>query len=834
MGSCGTGFRAPAVLVLLLCAGRLAAQVGGEELEGKTVGVIEFRGLEKLTPDAVKALMETKEGGPFRRDVLDHDVKALAGYRPTRAEEAPSRPGVPTARPGPAREEKRDTPVPKVFRFIPSVRAEWNPETSRVDILVLAQENARVAGLVFLGAVQFDREDLLPLIRTRAGNLVDDFTLEFDRQEIRRFYRDKGYHYATVDFVKQAERLGDLIVFKIVEGEEVKIRRVHFTGNAAFTPAELMKEMPFTEEPGLFSSREFVLDQVRRDAVALTNFYRGRGYRDAEVVLVEWRPSPDHSEVELHFEVREGALYRVRSITIKGMTLFQEEEARADWQTLVGGPYAPGFELRRDMAALEARYHSFGYTEVRITDDSVFDETGTEVDVLLTVAEGDITYVGEILIRGNVETQDRIIRREIELYTGEPLDPQKLKEARQRIRALRYFTPERGVNVALHPMPVTEYGLYKDAYLSLRDTSRKDVKDIVVELEEQDTSSLRFAAGVASSSGFLGDITYEKTNFDPFDWPESLGGFFDAFTGGGQFLTASWQPGTRFTRYRLAWGNPRIFDSRWGVVADIYKTVWFREDWDEDRVGASFKIGRRFGSDFRADLTLRNELVDVEDIDGDAPQIVFDFEGERSLASLTLDLRLIRVDDYIDPKSGYVLKASIEHGGLWGDIEFNKVLVQGERYFDLYEDDAERHHVLQVKGSVGWAGEYGSSPDIPIYERFFLGGENSLRGFRYRGVGPQENDSPVGGKALWTSTVEYQFPLFADAIRGVLFVDAGSLGLDWSDSEIWDVRVSAGFGFRVVIPFLGERPVALDFGIPLIRSDQDETQLVSFSFGRYF
>lgn len=830
-----SGFLLAALLVPLLAGRPVHAQLGGQDLEGKPIVAIQFRGLERLTPEAVKELMQSKEGEAFRRDVLDRDVKLLSGYRETvSTEDGAPRPGLESARPGPGRTDEEDRPVPKVFRLIPSVKATLDESGKGVVIEILAQENQRVAGLVFLGAVEMDREELLPLMRTRSGNLVDDFTLELDRQEILRAYRNKGFHYCTVEFVKQAERLGDLIVFKIIEGSEVTIRSVTFEGENAFTKNEMLKEMPFTEEPGLLSSKEFVLDQIRRDAVALTNFYRGRGYRDAQATLLDWRPTPSHDEVDLVFSVNQGPLYTVKSIKIEGLTVLPPEELFVEMKTVPGSPYQPGFDLQKDIELIEEKLQGFGYTQVRVADESTFGLEGTEVDVVLTVQEGQVTYVGEIIVNGNVETQDRVIRRDIELYTGEPLDLKKLKESRQRIRALRYWVPEKGVGVGTPEIPVSEHGIYRDAYLSLRDTKRSDIKDVVIDLEEQDTGSIRFAAGLASTSGFIGDITYEKQNFDPTDFPDSFDDFFDAFTGGGQFLTLSFQPGTRVTRYRASWGNPRIFDSPWLVVGDLYRTVWFREDWDEERLGASIRVGRRLGSDVRGDLTLRNELVEVSDIDGDAPQIVFDFEGERNLASLTLDLRLSRVDDIIDPTDGFTIRASLEHAGLWGDIEYNKALLSGETYFDILEDDAERHHVLQLRGTLGWGEEYGDSPDIPIYERFFAGGENSLRGFRFRGVGPQENDSPTGGKALWLAGAEYQFPLVAEYIRGVAFVDSGSVAETWGDDSIFDARVGVGVGLRVVIPFLGERPVALDFGLPVVDYEGDEKQIISFSFGRYF
>jgi outer membrane protein insertion porin family len=381
-------------------------------------------------------------------------------------------------------------------------------------------------------------------------------------------------------------------------------------------------------------------------------------------------------------------------------------------------------------------------------------------------------------------------------------------------------------------IPVQSYEIYRDAYIALRDTERGNIKDIKITVEEADTGSLRFAAGVGSNAGIVGDITYTKTNFDPFDWPDSFGDTLDAFTGGGQILVLSVQPGTVFSRWRVAWTNPRVFDSPWSVGGEIYQTFWRRENWDEERLGYALRIGRRLGEDFSANLSLRDELVDVNDIDDDAPQLVFDFEGENRVTTLTLDMRLSRLNDFLNPTDGYLLQGSLEHGGLWGDIQFNKAIVRGDYYFEVYEDDDERLHVMRLRGQAGWASEFGDTRDLPVYERFYAGGAGSLRGFKFRGVGPMDNDDPIGGKAIWTAGAEYQFPLYGELFRGVAFVDTGSVALDWSDESIFDARVSVGVGLRIIIPFLSrDRPLAIDFGIPLVDFGEDETQIISFSFG---
>lgn len=763
---------------------------------------IRFEGLQRMEPAAVRSLMETRVGAPFRRKALDADIKNLV---------------------------KKD-----VFSTIPWVRAELDAAGKGVAITLDARdETARAVGVVFHGAVAFDREDLLPHVRTTAGRQVNDFTLQYDASQLERFYRSQGHHFAQVDVQKVREPSGEhLVRFLITEGPEVTIRRVRIRGNRSFEKDDLLAETEFIDEPGFLSSETFILAQVRRDLVALEQFYRDRGFRDARVTLVSWTPTPDFEEVDLRIRVEEGDPYTVRSLTLEGVTIFDPRELRAAMRTRVGGRYEPGAVLAADLRDIRRRYEESGYIETEVLDASTVDLEQPVVDVVVRVLESRLTRVGEIIIEDNRETRDHVIRRELELYTGDPLNLRKLRRAQQRIRALRYWEqgPE-GLSVTHAPMSLQGYQVFKDTYVSLRDTPRENVKDIVIRVKEVDTGSLRFAAGVGSNTGFLGDITYRKNNFDPFDFPEDVGDVFDAFTGGGQFLVLSFQPGTVLTRWRVAWGNPRVFDSHYSVSAEVYRTAWRREDWDEDRLGYSLRGGRRLGEDLVVGLILRDELVDVTDIDNDAPQLVFDFEGENRVASLTLDVRLDRRDSFVDPTEGYLAGLQYEHAGLWGDIEFDKVTLDGEHFFPLLEDEEERIHVLKVAGALGWASERGSTREVPVYERFFLGGAGSLRGFRFRGVGPRDNGDPIGGKAVWNATAQYSFPLIGDQVRGVAFVDTGSVAPDWGSEEILDLRAGAGVGVRLSIPFLGQAPVAIDFGVPLLRQSGDEGQIISFSFG---
>jgi outer membrane protein insertion porin family len=811
--------------LLILCAALFCAPSvlpsQDQQYDGKIVKRIDFIGLVRLTPDGVKTQMGLKEGRPFTRDLLQADVKLLVDR--------------------------------KIFLTI--VRASVKPFEDGVAIEIVGEENARVIEVAFWGLTGgAEADELKPLIKTVRGGLVDQFTLDVDRQAIIDYYRAKGYHYVQVTVEQSklsasnpqanacAERTeGLMIVFNVTEGPLVEISCVRFEGNCSFTKPQLLKAMQHTAETGFLKDAPFVLMEVQRDVVALNRYYQGQGFLNAKVTLLGFTPSANFSRVTVRIGIEEGEPFIVRSIRIEGMTRFDPHAFQRCMETKVNCRYQPGVGLARDIRNLVKKYEDCAYLQVDVRDASTVDIECPQVDVLLRVSEGEVNYVGEVVIEGNLATRDNVLRREIQLYSGMPLSREKFERAKQRIARLDYWeqTPD-GFTADIGDTPNDRYQTFRQAFVALRDTKRENVKDILVNVKERDTGSLRFAVGVGSNTGLIGDITYQKDNFDASDWPESWSDIFDAFTGGGDRLTLSAQPGTQVSRLYASYFNPRVADTEWSFRQDAYLNYAIREKWHEQRIGFASSVGRRLSDEILAGLTIRNEWVEELEVRDDAPDIVKEFHGRELLASLQLGLRYSKVDNILDPTDGLNAGFTFEHAGLWGDLFFNRAEANAEWFIPLHEDEDNRWHVLRLKGQLGWESEYGDSTDIPIYERFFAGGAHSIRGFSYRGIGPMEGGTTTGGKALWTANAEYAFPLLgvprpgAPSLRGVFFVDTGSLAEDWGDDDIGKVRASIGFGVRVVVPFLGPRPVAVDFGFPIVKHDGDETQLISFSFGSNF
>jgi len=355
-------------------------------------------------------------------------------------------------------------------------------------------------------------------------------------------------------------------------------------------------------------------------------------------------------------------------------------------------------------------------------------------------------------------------------------------------------------------------------------------RDLLVDVTEGPTARLLLGAGISSNAGLLGNITYEQRNFDIGNVPSSFDELFSsrAFTGAGQTFRIQLEPGTQVTRARVDFVEPWIFDQPYSFGVSGYIQQRRRLDWSEYRVGGRTFLGRRFGDVWSARLTLRAEDVEVGDIRNDAlraPEVLL-LEGHSTLITTGIEVRRDTTDNPLLPSRGSVTVLAWEHSGLLGgDFDYDKFTLSWNRYFTIYEDLLDRRTTLSLRTDAGYI-----SGDAPFFERFYGGGIGSVRGFRYRGISPRSgiDEDPIGGDFLVNGTLELNFPIAGDALRGVLFTDAGTVQRDF---EFGTIRTSVGFGFRLSLPFFGQLPLAVDFGFPITKDDQDDIRIFSFTLG---
>jgi outer membrane protein insertion porin family len=297
------------------------------------------------------------------------------------------------------------------------------------------------------------------------------------------------------------------------------------------------------------------------------------------------------------------------------------------------------------------------------------------------------------------------------------------------------------------------------------------------------------------------------------------------------------QVGTRRQDYLASFTEPWFLDRRLSLGTDLYRRDYnyVGSDYDETRTGGAIRLRwpLPFVDNFTsARVTYRLEDVEIHDVDEDASDIIKDEEGRRTASSVTLDLQRDSRDSWRRPTRGNrtVLSGTVMGGALAGDTDLYRPEIETGHYHKLPWMD----HVLHLRGRVGSVEPYGDSARVPIFERYFLGGSNQLRGFKYRHASPRdENGDPIGGNSVWFGSVEYLVPVI-DAIWLAAFYDIGQVT---PESWQWDTdnyNAGAGLGLRLFIPPLGS--INLDYAWPVSKDDYpgDSTRNFHFNFGYIF
>jgi outer membrane protein assembly complex protein YaeT len=452
------------------------------------------------------------------------------------------------------------------------------------------------------------------------------------------------------------------------------------------------------------------------------------------------------------------------------------------------------------------------------------------VNVHYEVKEDKPKRVGQIWIVGNERTKQNVILRQVELYPGQILSYPAIRLAEKNLAKLGIFksSPNGGgpkIEVVDNPLdPDSEY------------------KDIIIHLEEDNTGSLMFGVGVNSDAGLQGSVVINERNFDIMRPPTTMEDIWDgrAWRGAGQEFRVELVPGTEVQRYSATWRDPYIFDTNFSLTVSGYFFERVYNEYTEERTGTRETLAHKIGNLFNwqeaqywsANIGFRIENVNVNNIEappsgfGVPPVDFTSVQGNNFLVALRGGLTRDARDSFLRPTDGSLFNISYEE--VTGDHTYPLVNADFSKYWSVWERaDNSGRHVLAFRSQFGWAGD-----NTPVYDRYYAGGFQSMRGFEFRGVGPEIDGYKVGGDFMFLNSLEYQIPIKADdSIFVVAFVDSGTV--ESRINEWTDYRVSAGVGVRFVVPILGPVPIALDFGIPIVKAPQDNGQVFSFWLGFY-
>lgn len=676
----------------------------------------------------------------------------------------------------------------------------YAPDGDGVKVIVNVTSKSTIAEVVITGVTRLKESKVRDQISAKPGSALNEASLEQDRQKVLEYYQKKGYSDVDVVYKKQsAARGASRVVFEVTEGVKSKIDDVQFSGNTAVSRKDLLKVVK-TKPKGvlnILSSTAGKLsgDQIEDDRKAITDLYASRGYLDAQAGQPVLARSGD--KVDVSFPIVEGRQYKVGKVTYSGAKVFPLDELTRGMKLTAGSVYSPQ-ALAADRKTLNDLYGAKGYLDLQVFASPSPAGAGL-VNVEFRFDEGIQYYVDKVNIAGNTRTKDKVIRRELALAPGETFNTVRMDASRQRLENLKYFSQ---VNVRPAEPLISVPGR----------------RDLNVDVTETRTGSFNFGAGFSSIDNLLGFVELTQGNFDAAGWPR--------FQGGGQKFRARAQYGTRRKDFVLALTEPYFLDQKLSLGGEVYyrDASYTSRVYDERRVGGAISLRKPVNEFTAARLEYRLEDVEISNFDDDVSDEIRSEGGQRLKSQLSLGVTYDSRDRVYLPRKGWRLdmQTYLAGGFLGGDTDIYGLDLEVSKYISLPGDT-----ILTFEAQVAGVDTWNGGDRVPIYDRLYLGGPSNLRGFRYRDVGPKDEDGePVGGKTLARFTAEYTFPI-VESVRGAVFYDVGFVNSGAWEFGTGEVNSDVGIGLLLELPAIG--PIRIDYGIPL-QADEDNDSSGKFQF----
>jgi outer membrane protein insertion porin family len=680
----------------------------------------------------------------------------------------------------------------KTGRFT-DVKALLQERDGRQWLVYQVEERPLLRQVNFAGNKELKNEKLGELVKAKSTDFYQPQFLRDGVQAIKKAYVEAGYHATEVETkVDIDDKQEATVTFTITEGSAVYVTDIRFEGNTVFKDRELKKALltkkkwflSFLTKRGAY--RE---EMAQVDVDLLTDKYFNKGYIQARVRQPQVLLKDDKKSVELVFEIEEGPQFFIGVLDVQGDLLVGREELLAKVRMRPGDVFSR-LALRENLLVLNDFYADQGYAFVNVTPQTEVDEEQRKVDITFEIEQGSRVRIGRIGIAGNTRTRDKIIRRHVQLGEGDLYSATGIKESRRRINNL---------------------GFFDEVNLTTSRGAEEHLMDVEIDVKERPTGSFSVGAGFSSADGLLLQGSVSQENFMgkalKLDLAASLGG--------------------KSSTYRIGLLDPYFLDRDLALGFDVYKTEREWTDFTREATGGNIKLGLPITDDLRSFFVYRYEKKDIYDIAEDASNQIKEEAGESTISSVTASLTLNTTDFRPDPSRGHISELSVEYAGLGGDAKFVKYIFDHRYFYPL-----PREFVFSVHGRFGYIQDL-DDRRIPLDERFYLGGINSMRGFKTRELGPRDPDTGdyYGGNKTAFANVELTFPLIRDMkLKGVVFFDIGN-AWDKEQSMFSDLRYSVGAGVRWNSPM---GPLRFEWGYNLDPKPWEESSVFDFTVGRMF
>ncbi|MEO0794913.1 MAG: outer membrane protein assembly factor BamA [Verrucomicrobiota bacterium] len=787
---------------------------------------IKFEGFKNVSEQNVLAHIQQRVGTPYEETQIDQSVRSL--YQSG------------------------------LFEFI-EARRQTQPN-GNVELIFVVVPKYRITAIEFEGLNKVDADDLEDEIESDAGLPLDEVQVKRDSTKIFDELQKNGYTNAKVDYrIDRNDTTGNaIIIFEVEEGDKLDIDNIEFVGNDNYSSGEL-RGLMITEEyfwlwSWLIGGGRLQEEDFQRDLETLRDFYKNEGYLDVEIpeseVVLEY---PDDGELNIIITIKEGRRYFVGDTTFKGNQLFTSDQLAAILATRTGDVFSPA-AIDRDVENLKDFYGQIGYLDTFVRIERLPDVETGRIDLTFVITEGEQFYVESITLQGNTKTRNNVIIRELALAPGDVFDLVRMKASQRRLENTRFF---------------------EEVNLAPEASNLPNRRNLRVTVKEGSTGNLTFGAGFSSVESIVAFAELTQSNFDLFNYRSM-------FQGGGQKFRLRLSLGLQSNEFLLSFEEPWVFQRELAFGFEIYRTEsdFLSSDYNELRTGLQLYLRKRLFELVEGRLSYTIEQVDIKDVNPFASPVIQQESGTRTVSKVGFQLLRDTRNDLIWTTSGNRFEYISELAGtvLGGNTDYVRQEIRATQYIPTFEfmDQTIRLHaragtVIPTKTETGiFFNQRSFLPQtfedgVPFFDKYFLGGPYTLRGFQFREVGPKDfiSGEAVGGDSMAMVQAEYIVRVM-EQLGFKFFYDGGfvnsSAGNFLPDPETgsgiiasvrpqfalvrrlpapvppqtfggWNDNVGAG----LIIMLLGS-PLNLDFAWPIHADDYNDSPgpVFNFSFGTVF
>lgn len=699
------------------------------------------------------------------------------------------------------------------------VRAVVEQDGDKYTLVYKVASRFRLRQIDIIGAKGIGNRKIKKELELELGSYVDEALVGEKSRKVEAYCRKNKYPDATVTWELTPDGTtgaADLLL-KVSEGEKLRVKQIEFEGGnlagkslfrrmlpdvfpskrvaSHYEPRDLKKVMQqkktwwITPWFGAYKP-----EMKEADLAALRKFYMDRGFLDVKVDGPELKPLGS-GKLELVYHIEEGVNYQIGSIAYAGNTLYETAELEKQVK-LQSGAVASRAAIDAAASSVNRYYGNRGYIRNDVQPVISTDPATKTATILFNIHEGELAHINEIELRGNEKTRDEVMRRELAVYPGELFHQQKVETSESRLKNLGFFE-----TVSSSYAPAEGTNTY----------------DLAFRVKEKAMGSFLVGVGFSSVDSLVGFAELSHGNFDIRRWPP---------VGDGQKMKVRVQAGTKRNDLEASFVEPWFMDRKLALGVDLYyRTAGYYSDlFDLQTLGTKASLTKPILDPFtRGTVSYSLEQFTVDNVASTAPVEISKDAGDYLKSTIGTGISRDTRDQFYIPTRGNYSSVGAEVSGLGGDEEIYMLEAKSSQFWPVLED-----HVFNLKGEVRTVESYGNG-DVPIFDKLFLGGPRTIRGFAYRDVGPRDKatgQEPIGGLSSWYVTAEYTVPLWSK-IRGAVFYDIGAVSESSFDFFGADINSSFGIGARIDLPMF---PLRLDYAIPQIKDKANENAGGRFSF----